>query len=98
VTQEKLIKAADAACPFQGTERRVWLAAVRMLVRHGAVLCPKVTSVRFPVRVSDAQRIINRAVVRVRLLLDRGTKVGEDVAIEEAGRDGTLAHKVYAMR
>lgn len=95
---ETLIDRADAGCPFKGTERRVWMAAVRMLVRHGAVLCPKVTSIRFPVRVSDAQRIINRAVVRVRLILDSETGVGEDVAIEEAGRDGTLAHKVYAMR
>lgn|GEM_PF-2034668 len=95
---DTLIKAADEACPFVGTERRVWMAAVRMLVRHGAVLCPTVTSIRFPVRPSDAGRIINKAVIRVRLLLDRGTSVGEDVAIEEAGRDGTLAYKVYAMR
>lgn len=96
MTEQELIAEADAACPFDGNDRKVWLAAVRMLVRNGAVLCPTVTSVRFPVRKHEAHRIINRAVVRVRMLLDAA--LGTDIGIEEAGDRGTLAHKVYAMR
>jgi len=92
--ESRLIDIADETCPYttEGS-RLVWKAAVRMLVRNGAILCGQVSSVRAGISVEEAERVIQKAVYYTRFILDQ--EVGEEAILEAP--DGSLSKKVFAV-
>jgi len=93
---DALIEKMDAKCPYkEAGESSVWKAAVRMLVRNGAMLCPIVASVRFPPLTRErAESVIRLAVVETRAAFE--VSEGRH-AVSECYHEGSLSGKVYCF-
>lgn len=92
---DTLIQQVDAECPYEGAEANVWKAAVRMLARNGAVLCPTVASVRFPPLTQEkALSIIRLSVMMTRIIFE---KAEGRHPVAEGIHEGSLAGKVYCL-